>query len=179
MTNKLKVILYGILSMLLFLLVARIVSEAAIFIMPDNALDSGNSVSVAREITSVYYYGRIYLIEYFLNHAFIEELFFRFLPIIFLAQWRYCGGKVVCDSSSFRTRLVVGVASIIFGWLHGGFWNIFVQGVYGVAFAAVFIFAANKAPVRFGRVTRSVIGLYAATLIHAFSNYALVSAALN
>ncbi|MEI8223582.1 MAG: CPBP family glutamic-type intramembrane protease [bacterium] len=119
------------------------------------------------------------LVEYLFNHAFHEELIFRFLPLTFFARWVYYENKIKCDTSSFRTIAVIAVSSIIFGWLHGGFWNIFVQGVYGVVFATIFIFTANKMPTSFGRGTRSVIGLYAATCFHAFSNYAIMSAALN
>ena len=179
MINKLQRFLEGILVVLLFLLVARIITTVAVIFMPAGALDSENTISTAQEIINVYYVGQVYLVEYLLDHAFYEELFFRFLPLIFLARWQYRNQQMRCDTSSFRTVFVVAVSSVIFGWLHGGFWNIFVQGVYGVAFAAVFIMAANNVPGPFGRMTRSVFGLWAATCIHAFSNYAIIFSALH
>lgn len=177
MIDKLYRWIDGILIVMIVLAVTRIVTGIATMVMPENALASENAIAVAQEMSNVYYQGGVALMDYLLNNAFYEELIFRFLPIMIFAKWTRDNNDYKCLAFAPRTLVVVGICSIVFGWLHGGFWNIFVQGVYGVAFSAVFIFTVNKLPSTFGRMTKSVLGLAVSTLVHAFSNYAIILAA--
>ena len=63
--------------------------------------------------------------------AFREEIIFRFLPflVIFLLKYQFSNRQIL----SF-----VIVSSCIFGYVHGDFRAIFVQGVMGAYFSLVF-----------------------------------------
>jgi len=62
--------------------------------------------------------------------VFIEELLFRTLPI-FVARW---------INPSIRWIFAIAViATIVFGYIHGGVANIFIQGVAGLFFAIIYI----------------------------------------
>jgi membrane protease YdiL (CAAX protease family) len=73
--------------------------------------------------------------------ALFEEIIFRFFPVFLL---------VICFS--FRTKkhlfvaqlVVLMIASVVFGYAHGGFRHIFTQGVLGMLMSLVFILSGGK-----------------------------------
>lgn len=60
--------------------------------------------------------------------AFIEELIYRFFPFVF--------AYLTKNKAVFT--IVAIVSSMIFGYNHGGFWNIIIQGPAGLALFYVF-----------------------------------------
>lgn len=60
--------------------------------------------------------------------AFIEELIYRFFPFVF--------AYLTKNKAVFT--IVAIVSSMIFGYSHGGFWNILIQGPAGLALFYVF-----------------------------------------
>ena len=73
---------------------------------------------------TVYIWGRVFAA------ATIEEFLFRFLPLTLLWVMKV------------RNNLIVGttilVSSVIFGYLHGNYLNIFLQGVGGMIYGIIF-----------------------------------------
>ena len=67
--------------------------------------------------------------------AFIEELFFRFTPLILAYRF----GKKVLRHPIVAVVAMVIISSIHFGYLHGGFKHVFVQGIGGIFFSLVFL----------------------------------------
>lgn len=177
MIDKMYRFIDGFIIVFFLLAVARIVTGIAVWVMPSDALDTENAAAVGREIARVYQQGSIGLMDYLVNSAFYEEILFRFVPIMLFAKWSHNNNNYTCNPYAVRTIIIVGAASVIFGYLHGGFWNIFVQGFYGVVFSTVFIFTANRLPSSLGRAAKSVVALGASTLVHAFSNYAIILSA--
>lgn len=60
--------------------------------------------------------------------AFIEELIYRFFPFVF--------AYLTKNKAVFT--IVAIVSSMIFGYSHGGFWNILIQGPAGLALFYIF-----------------------------------------
>ena len=60
--------------------------------------------------------------------VFIEELIYRFFPFVF--------AYLTKNKAVFT--IVAIVSSMIFGYNHGGFWNIIIQGPAGLALFYVF-----------------------------------------
>lgn len=64
--------------------------------------------------------------------VFLEELVFRFLPL-FIAV------SLFGSSRRWAVLVVAALASVVFGWAHGGPQYILVQGVGGLFLSAVFL----------------------------------------
>ena len=61
-------------------------------------------------------------------------MLFRIIPLT-LVQIKGC---------IYNPHLVAGISSIIFGYMHGGYMNIFIQGISGFACLLIFIKYSNK-----------------------------------
>ncbi len=92
--------------------------------------------------------------------AFNEECFFRFAPLAF--------------ATTIGNRSVIVVAAVlssaIFGWLHGDWMNLFVQGVGGLFYCIVFLKCSS-----FGKDLRR--GLCCSTAAHAAFDLLIVALA--
>lgn len=70
-----------------------------------------------------------YFLPWLIVSAFCEEVLFRLFPLVAADAW----GK------SKKIFIVVGLASCIFGLMHGGFFFIILQGVNGVLLSLLFL----------------------------------------
>lgn len=94
---------------------------------------------------------------------FFEELVFRYLPLglTFFIVWA-CGLSL----RPLGTVIVVGailLTSVVFGYIHGGIGNVFIQGLAGVTFGVIFAKWSG-----FG--ARCGKGLLASTIAHGATN---------
>jgi membrane protease YdiL (CAAX protease family) len=62
--------------------------------------------------------------------AFFEEVIFRFIPIVYTLKF---------TRSLYVVVSVTIVSSVIFGYVHGGFGHVPLQGVAGLFFSMVYI----------------------------------------
>ena len=104
-------------------------------------------------------YNQFALIVMLLFGGFIEEFIFRFIPITI--------GMNGFKSLKLTIVLCI-ISSLIFGYVHGNFANIFTQGFIGLAFWGLYL--------KFGAVHRKIIKPYCITsIVHALFNYILIA----
>ncbi len=106
-----------------------------------------------------------------------EEILFRWIPMLllsFVLLWLYRTAKVdkerffIMEKHAILTLAIV--SSIVFGWVHGNFLNVFIQGVSGLVifllYLRIFFIRRDKGL----RNRWQVVSLGAAMLLHALSN---------
>lgn len=78
--------------------------------------------------------------------ALLEEIIFRWGPMLILSYtllWMYKSGRLskerFFEVEKYAILALVIVSSIVFGWVHGNFWNVFLQGVSGVCFMLIYL----------------------------------------
>ncbi|MDQ5969287.1 MAG: hypothetical protein QG579_444 [Patescibacteria group bacterium] len=91
--------------------------------------------------------------------AFLEEVMFRFLPflIIFLPKYEFSGKQIFS---------IVVLSSCIFGYMHGDYRAIFIQGVAGAYFSLIFW----RYSFRLKNWRGMMNGLVASTIVHLLCN---------
>jgi len=89
-----------------------------------------------------------------------EEIVFRFLPLS-LTVW-------VTQGNHIAITIVVIISSFLFGWLHGGLFNVPIQGVGGVILSAVFLWCG-------GEENRPFSALFASTAVHWLYNATILA----
>jgi len=98
-----------------------------------------------------------------------EELVFRYLPLglTFFVVWAFG-----LSHRPLGTALVVGailLTSLVFGYVHGGIGNVFIQGLAGVTFGIIFAKWSS-----FGASCGK--GLLASTIAHGATNAVILGA---
>lgn len=96
--------------------------------------------------------------------ALSEEILFRFLPFYLIFLLEYCLSKEFIPNKIIL--LIAIISSIIFGYLHGNWRAIFIQGIGGLYFSYIFwrySFRANSFKKLFW-------GLFASTVVHTSFN---------
>ena len=83
---------------------------------------------------------------FFALSALLEEILFRWGPMLILSYtllWMYKSGRLskerFFEVEKYAILALVIVSSIVFGWAHGNFWNVFLQGVSGVCFMLIYL----------------------------------------
>jgi len=107
-----------------------------------------------------------------------EEPLFRWLPMLllsFVLMWLYRTSRIdkerfFCVEKYAILALTI-VTSVIFGWVHGNFLNVFIQGVSGLVimlfYLRVFFIRRDKGV----RNRWQVVSLAEAMLLHGLSNF--------
>ena len=82
----------------------------------------------------------------FYHSTLLEEIKFRWVPMLILSYtllWMYKSGRLskerFFEVEKYAILALVIVSSIVFGWAHGNFWNVFLQGVSGVCFMLIYL----------------------------------------
>lgn len=120
-----------------------------------------------------YIFSLIFAGNVFLN-AFIEEFWYRFVSIGLMTALAAIATNTIRQSTKIALLISIPV-SIFFGYIHGGWDHIFVQGVIGFIFSIVFIkcggvIKRRNKPV-FVNLGYLLIGLLAVAFLHFFNNY--------
>lgn len=113
-----------------------------------------NSIFINNLLASPWYYNILFII----GAAFLEEIIFRFIPILFCVK---------IFGISRWSLLVVFLVSCEFGYFHYGFVSIFLQGVSGILYSIVYIKCG-------GFQRRHFKALLSSTVAHALYNGTLM-----
>lgn len=105
----------------------------------------------------------------------VEEFLFRFLPASAISNifYLFCPDKLTLNNLAVKRRqlwifFIAGLlTSVIFGYIHGSVYNIFVQGVCGFCIWTVFMYYS-----KLGRYLRD--GYLAAVLWHFLHNFIIL-----
>lgn len=93
-----------------------------------------------------------------------EELVFRFLPFFLIFSIKY-------EFSNKQIWLIMIFISCLFGYIHGSFRAIFVQGTMGLYFALIFW----RYSFRIKNIKCMINGLIASTIVHfSYNSYVIV-----
>ena len=111
-------------------------------------------------------------------HALVEEVIFRHLPV-FLFMLKWFNDYYHIDKRKFylRSTIIMLISSVIFGVLHGGWINIFIQGIGGIFLFIIYLkFFVHYMSIRNDSTFYKPVymPLLASTLFHALYNYAVV-----
>lgn len=124
---------------------------------------SENTWNEADTATTLEQFGFLGLAEHLVGSAVVEEILFRFLPLALLER---VGGK-------YRRTLQLGgsvAVSGVFGYLHGGVANVFLQGVTGFALSLIYLQTRVRSK-------SHALALFHSARAHLFFNLALLFAA--
>ncbi len=117
------------------------------------------------------------LIESCLIAPFSEEPLFRWIPMLllsFVMMWLYKTSRIDKDQffkvEKYAILILTVVSSIVFGWVHGNFLNVFIQGVSGVVLMLVYLRIYFIRRDKGLRNRWQVVSLAEAILLHALSN---------
>jgi len=94
--------------------------------------------------------------------AFLEEVIFRFMPILICSVF-----SLFSRHQSFAIILLLAI-QVVFGWRHGGWKHIFLQGVGGMLYALIYFLPSGL------RAPDLVFGLMIGVLTHALWNIGIL-----
>ena len=127
------------------------------------------------------FFNSIFLIPITTASALLEEIIFRWAPMLilsFVLTWMYRTGRLSKESffnvEKYAILILVIVSGIVFGWVHGSVWNILIQGVSGTVFMLLYlrIFFIRRDN---GQRNRwQLVSLAESTLLHTASNLLLM-----
>ncbi|MCP4520971.1 MAG: CPBP family intramembrane metalloprotease [Cytophagales bacterium] len=127
-------------------------------------LVSNGSVDTTPLINLYYKYGFWIIVLFYIPFAaLIEELIFRMLPFVFI---NLTSGFKLFKFLKGRYLEIVILSSIIFGYAHGGFINIFIQGIGGFGLYLVFLKTQTS-------TNSTTLATLVATLCHALYNISI------
>ena len=109
--------------------------------------------------------------------AIAEEVVFRWLPFMCLFALLGFASRFVEISNrtrSYGILMVVALTSIIFGYVHGNFFNIFIQGVSGAIFCAFYIRALIKTRAKGKKDKYQLVPLASSSTYHMLANSLLI-----
>jgi hypothetical protein len=113
--------------------------------------------------------------------AVAEEIIFRWSPMIILTlalTYAFKQGKLSKDQYFyFEKRCILAlvvISSIIFGWVHGSFFNILMQGASGAIMYIIYLRAFFIERDRGVRDRWQIVPLVEATLYHSMANAFLI-----
>ena len=109
--------------------------------------------------------------------AVAEEMLFRWLPFLVFFALLGFASRFVEISNRTRTYgilTVVALTSIIFGYVHGNIFNIFLQGVSGAIFCAFYIRALIKTRAKGRKDKYQLIPLASSSTYHMLANTLLI-----
>ena len=109
--------------------------------------------------------------------AIAEEVVFRWLPFMCLFALLGFASRFVEISNrtrSYGILMVVAITSIIFGYVHGNFFNIFIQGVSGAIFCAFYIRALIKTRAKGKKDKYQLVPLASSSTYHMLANSLLI-----
>ena len=109
--------------------------------------------------------------------AVAEEVIFRWLPFMCLFALLGFASRFVEISNKTRSYgilAVVALTSVVFGYVHGNFFNIFLQGVSGAIFCAFYIRALIKTRAKGRKDKYQLIPLVSSSTYHMLANTLLI-----
>lgn len=109
--------------------------------------------------------------------AIAEEVVFRWLPFMCLFALLGFASRFVEISNrtrSYGILVVVALTSIVFGYVHGNFFNIFIQGVSGAIFCAFYIRALIKTRAKGKKDKYQLVPLASSSTYHMLANSLLI-----
>lgn len=106
-----------------------------------------------------------------------EELIFRWAPMLvlsFVMMWLYRTMKISKEQffniEKYAILILAIVTSVVFGWVHGNFLNVFIQGVGGLVIMLVYLRIFFIRRDQGLRNRWQVVSLAEAMLLHSLSN---------
>lgn len=106
-----------------------------------------------------------------------EEVLFRWLPMLllnFVMMWLYKTSRIDKERffkvEKYAILILTIVSSIVFGWVHGNFLNVFLQGVSGLVLMLVYLRIFFIRRDKGLRNRWQVVSLAEAMLLHAVTN---------
>lgn len=109
--------------------------------------------------------------------AVAEEVLFRWLPFMCLFALLGFASRFVEISNKTRSYgilAVVALTSVVFGYVHGNFFNVFLQGVSGAIFCAFYIRALIKTRAKGKKDKWQLIPLASSSTYHMLANSLLI-----
>ena len=109
--------------------------------------------------------------------AVAEEVLFRWIPFMCLFALLGFASRFVEISNKTRSYgilTVVVLTSIVFGYVHGNFFNVFLQGVSGAIFCAFYIRALIKTRAKGRKDRYQLIPLASSSTYHVLANSLLI-----
>jgi len=109
--------------------------------------------------------------------AVVEEILFRWFP--FMCLFALLGFvskffKVSKQTYLYGILMVVALSSLVFGYVHGNFYNIFLQGVSGAIFCAFYIRALIKMREKGKKDKWQLVPLASSSTYHMLANTLLI-----
>ena len=106
-----------------------------------------------------------------------EEVIFRWIPMLllsFILMWLYKTSRISKEQffkvEKYAILILAIVSSIVFGWVHGNYLNVFLQGVMGLLimlfYLRIFFIRRDKGL----RNRWQIVSLAEAMLLHAVTN---------
>ena len=127
---------------------------------PMGIIDTSSTSSNVEDIDSIISKGYTLMILLLILAAFTEEMMFRFPLVLFNNGERY------------KQLIAVIGFSILFGYIHGNVYNIFMQGFGGLILSIVFLKCGGSDPFKIKNV---LIGILCSTTVHATFNIIVIS----
>jgi len=144
---------WNILNVIIFYtLVAWVYSVAATFLAAIIGL-------YINDFDSPYYASAVWMLKFIIPLAIFEEFLFRFFPL--------AAANEIFRRNIYAVSIVAIVASARFGYLHGGWICVPIQGVGGLIFCLIFLKCG-------GYNRRYLKGLVSSSTAHILYNYSVV-----
>lgn len=148
-----------IISVLLIFLYSAAVGLLIDRVVGSDSENEWNLLRAADKAPHISFWGVFVIIFMYFCFASREEILFRWLPF-----------TIVClEKFNFKTVITTAIiSSVIFGYLHGGFIHIFVQGIGGFIFCLLYLKCG-------GYHNRNIKAVFVSTSAHALYNVLLIA----
>lgn len=127
------------------------------------------------------FFNSLFLLSLTTMSALLEEILFRWGPMLilsFVLMWLYRSGKLsrerFFEVEKYAILILTIVSGIVFGWVHGNFWNVLIQGVSGTVFMLLYLRAFFLRRDQGLRNRWQLVSLAESTMLHTASNLLLM-----
>ena len=113
--------------------------------------------------------------------AFFEEVLFRWMPMLllfsamgFLFRYFTISSKIKLNVEKYGVLVVVLMTSVIFGYVHGNIFNVFLQGVSGIIFCMFYLRTLYKERLNGKKDKYQIRPLISSSTYHTICNSVLI-----